>query len=463
MATARQCPNILWIQCDEIRADALSCYHDNPWGRPDTPSVQRVADRGIVFANAFCPSPVCMPSRGCELTSQHATTLGVYHNVTKRLRETLHPDLSWLTWPRVLRDHGYRAVNVGKSHVVGYEVWDESVGCRQYPNPRELVEEQREELGLAVVPGIELIVGGTYPGDTETWMTRDLTRMALGKLDELMAGGQPWLLRVSYVMPHTPVLAPPPFDALHPESAFGMDPARDGAHEGTSAYERWVAETQRSGEMSPHEVARARATYFGLVAALDREFAQLLARVPDDTVVLITGDHGTMLGEQGLWQKQVFHRKVHQIPFVLAAPGLRPGRRMENVDLLDVGPTVLGLCSIDAPEDFVGRDLLAGKPRGRDVFSAFGYGDEGGYLYEALFRGPHCPRRLCIRSGPYRLDLSIRRDGRPLEADGQDLFFCDTRTDPAERRNAAADPAHAATVRDLRARLLNWHHRTAAD
>lgn len=465
MPAAQDRPNILWIQCDEIRADSLSCYHDNPWIRPATPTVQRLADGGVVFANAFCPSPVCMPSRGCELTSQHATTLGVYHNVTKRLRETLNPDVSWLTWPRALRGHGYRAVNVGKSHVVGYDVWDESVGGRQFPSPRELTAERREELDLAIVPGIELIVGGAYPGDAETWMTRDLTRLALGKLDELTGADAPWLLRVSYVMPHTPVLAPPPFDTLHPESALGMDAARDRVHDGMSAYERWVADTQRSAEMTPHEVARARATYYGVVAALDREVGLLIERVATagPTIILLTGDHGAMLGEQGLWQKQVFHRKVHQVPFVLAAPGLRPGRRADNVDLLDVGPTLLGLCGVPVPETFAGRDLLSGEPRGKDVFSAFGYGDEGAYLYEALFRGPDCPRRICIRSGPHRLDLSIRRDGRPLEADEQDLFYCDTRADPAERRNAAADPAHADTVRDLRARLLNWAHRTTVE
>ena len=79
-------PNILWIQCDEIRVDALSCYPGNPWLKPETPNVQRLAEESVVFENMFCPSPVCMPRRGCEVTSQHATTLGVYHNTTQRHR-----------------------------------------------------------------------------------------------------------------------------------------------------------------------------------------------------------------------------------------------------------------------------------------------------------------------------------------------------------------------------------------
>ena len=457
-------PNILWLQCDEIRADSLSCYDDNPWIRPDTPNVQRVADEGVVFTNAFCPSPVCTPSRGSELTSQHATTLGVYHNVTKRLRGRLDVDTSWLSWPRVLRDAGYRAVNVGKSHIVKYDVWDENVGCPQFPRPSDLIEHRREELDLAIVPGIDLIVGGAYPldgGDYKSFMTRHLTHMALGKLDELESRGRPWLLRVSYIFPHTPVLAPPPYDGMHAESNFAFDPERDRPHDGMSAYERSVSEVQQGHAMSPREVARARATYYGLVSAVDRELALLFDRISEPTIVLITGDHGAMQGEMGLWQKQIFNRKVHQVPFVLKAPGLPPGRRTENVDLLDVGPTLLGLCGVPIPGTFAGRDLLAAECVEKDVFGVFGFGDPGAFMYEALSRGPGCPRRICIRSGRYRLDLSVMRDGRLLEGDEQDVFFCDTQADPAERNNAVEDPAYPSVVAELRDRLLDWYQRTA--
>ena len=462
-------PNILWIQFDEIRADTLSCYPTNPWIQPKTPNVQRVADQGVVFENMFCPSPVCMPSRGCELTSQHATRLGVYHNVTKRTRDTLEVDTSWTSWPRLLRDAGYHAVNIGKSHVVGYDIWDENLGGRQFPSPKELIEQQREQLGLAIVPGIELIVGGACPideGDYESFMPRQLTRLGLDKLGELKASGQPWLLRMSYVAPHTPVLAPPPFDMMYPESDFPFDADRDRPREGMSQYERSVSEVQQSHAMSPHEVARARATYYGLQSAMDQEIGLLLEKTEqagDPTIVLITGDHGAMQGEMGLWQKQVFNRIVHQVPFVISAPDLEPGRRTDNADLLDTGPTLLRLCGLPVPDTFLGRDLFLDPLPSKDVFSAFGYGDEGAYMYEALFRGPNCPRRICIRSGPYRLDLSIRQNGRPLEGDEQDLFFCDTTRDPEERSNAAHDPQYASVVPELRTRLLTWHEMTAAD
>jgi len=460
-------PNILWIQCDEIRADSLSCYAGNPWIRPHTPNVQQLADDGVVFENAFCPSPVCTPSRGCEYTSQHATTLGVYHNVTKRLRDTLRVDASWVTWPWLLRDTGYRAVNVGKLHVAGpYDIWDENVGCRQFPNPRDLYRENAARLGLVRLPGIELIIGGTYPldnGDDECFGARQLTRLGLAKLAALRETGKPWLLRLSYVAPHTPVITPPPFDSLHDTAAFPFDPVRDRPHADMSAYERSVAQVQRSDTVTPDGIARARATYYGLVSAIDREIGLLLDAVRDNTIVLVTGDHGTMLGEMGLWQKQIFNRKVHQVPFIIRAPGIASGRRMENIDLLDAGPTLLQLCGVETPKTFTGRNLFDTELEGKPIYGAFGFGDSGSYMYEALYRGPDCPRRICVRSGPYRLDLSVLRGGKHLPEDAQDVFFCDTRADPGERINMAASPRYAPIVSELQGLLLQWHADTAVD
>ncbi|MBN2449959.1 MAG: sulfatase-like hydrolase/transferase [Lentisphaeria bacterium] len=459
--------NILWIQCDEIRADSLSCYEGNPWVRPQTPNVQRLADSGVVFDNAFCPSPVCMPSRGCECTSQYATSLGVFHNVTRRHRETYRFDTHWTTWPRLLRDAGYLAVNVGKLHIVGYDVWDEHTDCPQFPRMDGAGRTVPPECREVRVPGIpRLIVGGTYPRDGQGsggFGAGRLTGIALRRLAALQASDRPWLLRVSYVAPHTPVLAPRPFDALYPEEPFTAAPEANRPHEGMSAYERAVARLQAGAGLDPSALARARSTYYGLVAAIDREIGRLLDAVPEDTAILLTGDHGAMLGEMGLWQKQVFHHAVHRVPYVFRAPGLGRGRRTELVDLLDTGPTLLGLCGLPVPAEFQGRDLFSPALQDKDLYSAFGYGDPGAYLYEALEAGPDWPRRVCLRSGPYRLDLSIRRQGRRLEGEEQDAFFCDTREDPREWTNAASDPRYADVAPALRERLLHWHDTTVRE
>ena len=307
--------------------------------------------------------------------------------------------------------------------------------------------------------------GGTYPladGTDEGFGARRLTRLGLQRLADLQRGSQPWLLRLSYVAPHTPVLAPPPFDRLYPESACAFDPDRDAAVAGMSAYERSVVATQESRSLSPAQVARARATYYGLVSAIDREIGMLLDHVPPETIVVLTGDHGTMLGEMGLWQKQIFNRKVHQVPYVIRAPGLPPDRRTDAADLLDSGPTLLGLCGLPPCPGSAGRDLFAPDCQPKDIFAAFGFGDDGAFMYEALDRGPGCPRRVCLRSGPWRLDLSIRRHGRILGPAEYDTFFCDTREDPEERCNAAGEARFSGIVSELTDRLVAWHRETAA-
>ena len=111
--------------------------------------------------------------------------------------------------------------------------------------------------GLVVVPGIRLIVGGTYPlagGDYESFGARQVTRKALGKMDDLDASGGPWLMRVSYIAPHTPVLAPPPFDEVYDEGLFAPDRGRDVPHYGMSEYELSVVEAQQSRGLSAHDV-----------------------------------------------------------------------------------------------------------------------------------------------------------------------------------------------------------------
>ena len=131
------------------------------------------------------------------------------------------------------------------------------------------------------------------------------------------------------------------------------------------------------------------------------------------------------------------------------------------MDLLDTGPTLLARCGVPIPDGFRGQDVLADGFEGKDIFGAFGFGTRGAYLYEALERGPDCPRRICVRSGPYRLDLDIMRRGHRTAPGARDLFFCDRRVVPGEDRNMRDEPAFAATAAALMERLLVWYDATA--
>jgi len=112
--------NILWIQCDELRTDALGCYG----GDNLTPNIDALAAEGVVFENHFTTSPVCVPARVSELTGCYPTQTGILDN-------SVH--YNWGKWPQELTafpecflQHGYATANFGKYHTPHHGTWGEN-------------------------------------------------------------------------------------------------------------------------------------------------------------------------------------------------------------------------------------------------------------------------------------------------------------------------------------------------
>ena len=106
--------DILWIYCDELRADALACY-GHPLLKPHTPNLDRLAASGVRFTNNFCNSPVCVSSRVCILTGLYPEDTGVYNN--EGAWKAFRLPRTFETFPRVFAMHGYKTANFGKIHV----------------------------------------------------------------------------------------------------------------------------------------------------------------------------------------------------------------------------------------------------------------------------------------------------------------------------------------------------------
>lgn len=107
-------PNIIWIYCDELRADALGCY-GHPQLQLHTPHIDRLATEGAIFTNHFCNSPVCVSSRVCVLTGLHPEQSGVYNNEGAWKDFQLPRPLE--TFPEIFGSYGYRTANFGKIHL----------------------------------------------------------------------------------------------------------------------------------------------------------------------------------------------------------------------------------------------------------------------------------------------------------------------------------------------------------
>ena len=448
-------PNVLWILSDELRSDALGCY-ERSWGPVATPNIDRIADRGILFENNFCNSPVCVPSRVSMLTATHPERNGIYYNEGAWL--DFKPPLRLETFPEIFARHGYRTATIGKSHgPKAYQPWQEKIeegsGMAVFANAGGRLQ--------PIIPsGLPAAVGGVYPEELP-YPPEAVTRNALDWLSR--KDDRPFLLRVSYLQPHTPVFPPALFRRLYDPQDWPGHGWRDGD---LSEYDRRFAALVGGAGLSDAELRRAQADYHALVAWLDVQVGLLLSflrvrGLAERTIVVFTSDHGASLGENGLLSKVVFAPQSHRTPLILSWPGSLPEgeRRREFSQNLDLARTLCDLCEVAPSESFEGRSLVSADPPDA-LFATIGFGlpqsrasaaiGEGAWRNEAGW-----PRRGCIRTQQFRLDMNVRLNGGPVPLADEDIFLADWSADPLERRNLASEPNHAGVRRDLRTRLLN--------
>lgn len=456
-------PNVLWIYCDELRSDALRCY-GNPHATIVTPHVDGLAESGAMFTEFYVNSPVCVPSRLSTLTGMPPERTGVYHN--EATWEPYPSVPSWRTLPQQLAEHGYATRNFGKEHLpAGMQPWQ--VDLRDGAHMRAPLGAVPED-ELRVVrtpPPLHSIVAGAYPADLP-FPPEQVTENAV---EAISSTAEPFLIRASYLQPHTPVIAPEPWASRYDDVAFPDSPVRNSE---LSQFEQKFAEIYGGLEMTPDDVRRAQACYYGLVGWVDAQVGRLLSALEDRglserTIVVFTTEHGCYLGEDGGYGKQTFAPQSHRVPFIVSWPGTLPGgqRRTDLCQGLDLGRTLLGMCGVRVPEQFEGRNLFT-EAAPDEVFATIGYGAVGSRAFsnraEGTFGdGQSWPRRSCVRTRDFRLDMNTRIDGRlPVSDDERDAFFVDRRADPGESRNMADDPAYRAIVDDLTRRLLDHGNRS---
>jgi choline-sulfatase len=204
------------------------------------------------------------------------------------------------------------------------------------------------------------------------------------------------------------------------------------------------------------EVRNARHGYYAMISYVDRKFGELLAALAatglaDDTIVIVTADHGDMLGERGLWYKMNFFERSTRVPLILHAPRLFGARRVaESVSLVDLLPTFVDLAGEGAPfapaSDIDGRSLL-----GLAAGKAAGWPDSvyGEYMAEGTFQPV-----FMIRRGRYKY---IACDGDPPQ-----LF--DLASDPHELKNLAGDAGHASIAAEFaQEATAKWNSRALCE
>lgn len=464
-------PNVLWIQTDEHRPDSLGCYGSG-WAK--TPNIDALAQRGMLFQNCVCNSPVCVPSRASQLTGRYPQEVNVLLN---RVSDEHHVnDMAnvyppgTLTFPEVFANAGYATASFGKWHVPQHPTWQVNkslVNLDEFSGYYALNEAYDED-ALHVIKrpgGTPIILAGTYPV-AEGHPSQVITDWASDWLRTLNKD-KPFLLRVSHNWPHTPVLAPPPFDQLYDPDDIPIRYFDERIYLTHSERDRRNADRQRMRDLSRDQIRQVWKDYMGLVACVDHEVGRMLSllqelELTDNTIVLFSADHGKALGEWGTTEKGFYDSQVWRVPFILAGPGVDARGEVDDdiCELVDTGRTLLSLAGLEIPSQYKGRDLL-NEPSRKAVYGQIGWPDHQAPIVQRI-RDRHngaltsTAMRAAVRTQRYRMDVTFYQNGIQLPIEQADGNIFDLEMDPYETQNLWHDPQTVDVKKDLWQKLLEW-------
>ena len=494
----RRVRNVLFIMCDQLRYDHLSCF-----GHPrlHTPNLDALAARGVVFDRAYAQSPVCGPSRMSYYTGRYVHAHGASWNfVPLKAGE--------MTIGDHLRPLGVRSVLVGKTHMradltgmarlgidpdstigrriaeCGFDAYERDDGIHPYsghdPDPAYSGYLRRQGLGgdnpweawaNSVVDEEGQVRSGWFlkysnlparvPAEhSETPYT---TRRAIDFIAE--AGEQPWLLHLSYIKPHWPYVAPEPYASMYgPEDALPVVRSDAELADPHPVY-RAMADHRVSKTFARPGVRDAvMPGYMALVKQIDDSLGELFGYLEqrglmDTTMIVFTSDHGDYLGDHWLGEKDLFHEPVIRLPLIVYDPdpradatrGTRCDALVEAVDLL---PTFL---------DAYGGAPVPHVVDGRSLRPLL-FGEKPADWRAAVV----CEYDFSFQDARIALDLPSRDCWMRMIFDGRWKYvhferfrpmLFDLLDDPDELVDLGASPAHADERARLHEMLFAWARR----
>ena len=485
--------NVLFIMCDQLRWDYLSCY-----GHPvlQTPAIDSLARRGVRFDRAYVQSPVCVPSRMSFYSGRYVGSHGSTWN---------HVPLS--ACQVTLGDHlaraGRRATLAGKTHVIPDVASLERLGLpRDSRDARMRLDGGFGELdrydghappgtesGYAdylrshgydsADPWSDFVVGALdeQGQPANGWLLRHahlparvkeehsetayMTDRALQYMKE--QGERPWVLHLSYIKPHWPLMAPAPYHQMFRGADTGRivkaDARQENPHPVLAAYRKAHADCLSYGR---EEVVRhVRPTYMGLIRQVDDHLARVMDYLAHsgrdkDTLIIFTADHGDHLGDHGLGEKELFYEQAVRVPMIMVDPrpeadatrGIASDAFVESVDIV---PTILDVLGLqDAPHVVEGHSLVpllagSGGSGWRDaVFSELDYS----------FRDAR--RVLGRRVDECQAWMVRTRRWKYVHWRGMRPQLFDMQLDPDELADLGDVPGYDAVRSEMKDRLLDW-------
>ena len=442
-------PNIVVIQTDQMSAKALSLYGHK---QVKTPHIERLANSGIVFENAYCNFPLCVPSRASMLAGKYANSIGVWDNATEM-------QASIPTLAHHLRNLGYNTVLSGKMHFIGPDQvhgFNERITTDIYPSnfawtPDWIVGERYRPTGINMRAVVD---AGICTRSLQIDYDEEVEFASIQKLYDLARYNQnhPFLMWISFTHPHSPYITTQEYWDLYSHDEISMPIVAPLRLEEMDVMSQWL-HCAHGGDLhnvTDEHIKTARHAYFGMCSYIDDKVGRILdtlerLNLDSETVVVFTSDHGEMLGERGMWFKQSFFEWSATVPLIVKVPDLQERSRVsELVSLVDLVPTMLDIASRSNGES--GTDV---KFDGNSLLPLLSSPSQWNnrVISEYTGEGVNAPCRM-IRRDNFKL---IYTHGYP------DLFF-DLENDPHELNNLRDHPDYVKVVRHLKAELMdNWN------
>ena len=422
--------NVLLLFPDQMRAQAMGCM-----GNPDvkTPNLDRLAGEGVLFRNHFANSPVCCPARAIILTGKYAHTNGMIAN-DLRLRE------SETSLAELFAEAGYRTGFVGKWHLDG--------GPRQPGWIPPGARRQGFEFWAANEVSHAHFDTHYFRDDPEpipikTFEASVWTDIGIEFLRQTRQDERPFFLTVQMGPPHDPYIAPDEYMALYDPDGIALRPNFAG-----DTSDRELVPSPYTKTPGRKEIA----AYYAMVTAVDDQVGRILGELDElglreNTIVMVSSDHGDMLGSHGARLKRKPWEESIRVPGIVRHPDAPAGRETDALfSHVDIAPTLLSLCGLPVPPAMQGASLapvvLGQAESGPDAayFQIFGPFLAGGV--ERGWRGLRTDRFMYART-----------------KDAPWLLY-DLEADPYELKNLVADPEAGATLDELDAELARWMERT---
>ena len=433
-------PNILFLMSDEHRFDVAGYAGD---GVVRTPILDELARTGVVFNNAYAPSPICIPGRQAMMSGQLPRTCGCEH-----FGQDLAPNS--MTFARRLSEYAYSTVACGKLHHTGIDQmqgWTRRVGSDMRVADHHVPDRDEDSFQRYAVPTSKV-----------KWSdTKEVKRAGIGRgpvvtTDEYATQGalnfveshfsnpyydraspdRPVLLKVSLLQPHYPYFTDETkFNYYLNRVPVYLEEPFDHPFLGTRQVRPEVDASER-------ELRRATAAYYGMVETIDGHYGSVLDQLElvgqnlDDWIIIYTSDHGEMLGQHGVWEKQKFFEGSARVPLIIRYPRRFKGGTTidQNVNLCDLFATFCDLLDLPTPDGLDSRSLVPLME-----------GNAENWNNETI-------------SQFWGKNLMIKWDDLKYQYYGEDMpeVLFDLKANPEETTNFIDDPAYTEQVAKFRAR-----------